>query len=491
MKPSNLLFIFSDEHNKKVTGCYGNEFIKTPNIDKLAANGTRFTQAYTNCPICVPARASLATGRYVHQNRCWDNAIAYKGAQPSWGHRLIPQGHDVVSIGKLHYSGYNPSQNGFTEEIQPLHIVDGLGDLLGLIRQECPLPVRKGSAMLGPEAGPGESDYTRYDRAVRDATIQWLKNRTKNIGDKPWVLYVGFVAPHFPLITPQEFFDLYPEHRMTMPKQYLDEDRPTHHPFIQQLRESQIFDQGFTGQEMVRRALSAYYGLVSFLDDNIGRILSAVEEFGLSDSTRIIYSSDHGDNLGARGLWGKSTMYEESAGIPLIISGEGVPKGKQCNTPVSLVDLFPTIVQCVGAKLNHEDKDLPGLSLWDIANNKEVMPRTILSEYHAAGSSTGTFMIRYGQYKYIYYVNMPPMLYDMENDPEELQDLGADPVYAGILQECDLALRKIVDPEAVNAQCQLDQVHKIEEVGGIEAIKKRGMFRFSPPPGANPVMFKE
>jgi choline-sulfatase len=146
--PQNLLFILSDEHNKKVTGAYGHPLIRTPNLDRLAARGTRFTSAYTNCPICVPARASLATGRYVHDVRCWDNAIAYDGTPPAWGHRLMAQGHRAVSIGKLHYTRNTPHANGFDEEVLPLHIVDGLGDLLGLIRDE--LPVRTGSRKLGP-----------------------------------------------------------------------------------------------------------------------------------------------------------------------------------------------------------------------------------------------------------------------------------------------------------------------------------------------------
>ena len=104
MQPANTIFILSDEHNKRVTGCYGHAMIQTPNLDKLAARGTRFTSAYTNCPICVPARASFATGRYVHEHRCWDNAIAYDGTLPAWGHRLMAQGHHVASIGKLHYA---------------------------------------------------------------------------------------------------------------------------------------------------------------------------------------------------------------------------------------------------------------------------------------------------------------------------------------------------------------------------------------------------
>lgn len=486
MKPTNLLFIFSDEHNKKVTGCYSNPLVKTPNLDRLATRGTRFTSAYTNCPICVPARASLATGRYVHETRCWDNAIAYTGEQPSWGHRLMEQGHRAVSIGKLHYTSSEPQRNGFDEEILPLHIVDGLGDLLGLIRQE--LPVRKGSAMLGPEAGPGESDYTRYDRDVRDATVRWLKEQSNRPDGKPWTLYVGFVAPHFPLITPEAFFALYPEHGMPMPSQYAAAERPTHHPFIQKLRGSQVFDQGFTGPNMVRRALAAYYGLVSFMDDNVGQILDALKEAGLEDSTRVIYSSDHGDNLGARGLWGKSTMYEESAGIPLIVAGEGVPQGAVCDVPVSLVDIFPTVLQATGARLAADDADLPGQSLLDIATGRHH-PRTILSEYHAAGSATGTFMIRHGQYKYIHYVGMPSMLYDLKADPDELQDIASDPAHADVLKACERELRLVVDPESVNRTCFEDQARKIEAVGGEEAIHKRGMFRYSPPPGAAPKMF--
>src|SRR6187402_174364 len=121
MQPSNLVIILSDEHTPRFMGCAGHPLVKTPNLDRLARRGTRFGSAYTNCPICVPARASLATGRYVHQIRFWDNAIAYDGSVPSWGHRLMARGHQAVSIGKLHYVGSDPARNGFTEEILPMH----------------------------------------------------------------------------------------------------------------------------------------------------------------------------------------------------------------------------------------------------------------------------------------------------------------------------------------------------------------------------------
>lgn len=482
MKPTNLIFILSDEHNKRVLGSYGHSMIRTPNLDRLAAQGTRFTNAYTNCPICVPARASFATGKYVHEHRCWDNAIAYDGRDPSWGHRLMAQGHRVSSIGKLHYVDSDPQRNGFDEEILPLHIVNGVGDLLGLIREE--LPRRAGAAKLGPEAGRGESEYTHYDRSIADETAKWLRDRAAQSGDKPWALYVGFVSPHFPLIAPPEFYDLYPEDKVPWPDMY--EERPSH-PFTDAMRKCMCFDESFDAP-MVRRAITAYMGLVTFLDDNVGKILRALEETGLAQTTRVVYSSDHGDNLGTRGMWGKSTMYEESAGVPLILAGADVPKGNVCVTPVSLVDGFQTFIHALGAKPDPRDERLPGHSLLDIAQGY-VPNRTVLSEYHAAGAATGACMIRHRQYKYIHYVGMPPMLFDLDADPYERRDLGRDPAFAAVVAECDARLRTVVNPEAADAQARADQRAHIEKHGGVNAILKRGTFRYSPPPGAKPAYY--
>lgn len=481
LKPANTVVILSDEHNKRVTGCYGHPMIKTPNLDKLAARGTRFTSAYTNCPICVPARASFATGQYVHKVRCWDNAIAYEGQPASWGHRLMEQGHHVASIGKLHYLDADPRRNGFDEEILPLHIVDGVGDLLGLIRDE--LPVRPGSKRLGPEAGPGESEYTKYDRDIAAHTVQWLTTEAPKYRDKPWMLYVGFVSPHFPLIAPPEFYNLYPESAVPWPLMYDQAERPRH-PFTDAMRGCLCFDDEFD-HPMVRRAIAAYFGLTTFMDANVGKILAALESNGLLDNTRVIYSSDHGDNLGTRGMWGKSTMYEESAGIPLIMAGPDIPVGQVSDVPVTLADAFQTIMQSSGARADARDADLPGHSLLDIACGK-TPERTILSEYHAAGAICGSYMIRHRNFKFIYYVGLPPMLFDLAADPQECNDLGRDPAFEAVRRECEAALRKVVDPEAADRQAKADQAAKIAAVGGKDAILKRGTFRYSPPPGVKP-----
>ena len=242
-----------------------------------------------------------------------------------------------------------------------------------------------------------------------------------------------------------------------------------------------VYDKAFN-QQRLRRAIAAYFGMVSFLDANIGKMLATLEDTGLIDTTRVIYTSDHGDNLGARGLWGKSTMYEDSAGVPLLMAGPDIPENTVCKEPVSLVDGFPTILDCVGAAADPADADLPGHSLFGILRGAPLY-RTILSEYHAAGAATGAFMIRKGPFKYVHYVGMPPQLFDLEADPLETHDLGTAPGWQGLVAECETLLRKVVDPEAVNRLAFQDQRARIEQFGGREAVLSRGSFSHSPVPG--------
>jgi len=481
MKPANLLFILSDEHSRRVLGSYGHAMIRTPHLDRLAAHGVRFSDAYCNSPICVPSRAALATGRYVHNIRFWDNGIPYDGSVPSWGHRLRAAGHRVASIGKLHFRSA-ADDNGFDEELMPLHVVDGIGDPLGWLRD--PLPVRKAALRLARDAGCGDSTYQRYDDDITAAAIDWLWARAAAPPGRPWVLFVSLVCPHFPLIARPEWYGLYPEAEIPEPALYAPHQRPDH-PYIGAIRDCMVYDHAFD-QKKRRRAIAAYFGLVSFVDHNVGRLMDALAKTGLSAGTRVLYASDHGDNLGARGLWGKSTMYEESAGVPMLFAGPGLPEGFVCHEPVSLVDFFPTIVAGAGLPANPEDCDLPGASLFDILRGTAPR-RTLLSEYHAAGAATGAFMIRKGPFKYVHYVGMPPQLFDLEVDPQEARDLAPDPGWRGPLAECERELRRVVDPEAADALARADQAARIAAFGGREAILARGSFGYSPTPGTAPL----
>jgi len=479
MQPANLLLIMSDEHSRRVLGCHGHRMIRTPNLDALAACGVRFTDAYCNSPICVPSRASFATGRHVNDIRFWDNGIPYDGSVPSWAHRLRDAGHAAVSIGKLHFRSAE-DDNGFSEEVMPLHVVEGVGDLSGMIRDD--MPAREVSLLLAEEAGPGDSDYQRYDDSITETAIEWLRGKATR-QTRPWVLFVSLVCPHFPLISRPEYYSLYPEDQVPWPLMYAPEERPTH-PFFQKMNETIIYDRGFDPAR-VRRAIAAYFGMVTFLDHNIGRLLAGLRESGLAGDTRVIYTSDHGDNLGNRGLWGKSNLFEDAAGVPLIMAGPDIPEGIVRHEPVSLVDGFPTILAGAGLRPDPADAALPGRNLFEVARGR-ADPQTIMSEYHAVGAPTGAFMIRKGDFKYVHYVGMPPQMFDLATDPLEQRDLGPHPGYAGLVADCERALRAVVDPQAADAKARADQAARIAAFGGRQAVLARGVLGHSPVPGAKP-----
>jgi len=470
VKPANLVIIMSDEHDPRWMGCAGSALMHTPNLDRLAARGLRFTSAYTTCPICVPARAAFAIGKYIHEIGFWDNADPYDGSVPSWHHRLRERGHRVVSVGKLHFRSTD-DDNGFSEEIVPMNVFERKGDLYGLLRGE-DMPPRADGSKLAALAGPGESEYTWYDREIASRAQIWLREQAHRPRARPWVLFVSFVAPHFPLTAPPHWYYRYPFDRIPMPKLYRERNV---HPYVRDQAENTGYDKHFEDEAAVKRARAGYFGLISSLDENIGHILETLEDLNLASQTRILYTSDHGDNMGARGLWGKQVLYEEAARVPMILAGPGVPAGVSA-APVSHVDVYPTVMQCLGA----EAPEASGVSLLG-----KIPERTVLSEYHASSSRAGEFMIRHGRWKYVYFVQYPdrPELFDLENDPEELNDLGADPSYARMKKECHERLRGILDPEEVDRRAKRRQAEIVAANGGREAVIRRGSFAYSPPPG--------
>lgn len=468
MSNQNVLFLFSDEHRRDALGCYGHAQVKTPNLDQLAARGTRFINAYTSSPICVPARASLAAGEYVHETRCWSNAQAYQGDPESWGHRLQSQGHRVDSIGKLHYRG-KEYDNGFDNEILPLYIRNGMGWIKGLLRDHEAVLDCSGYAA---EIGPGDNSYTQYDLGVTREACGWLNNKKNTDSDKPWALFVSWLRPHYPLTCPPEFYELYPLNE-------LDDARFTQqqlHPVVQRIRRNFDYDNYFT-PETRQVARASYYGLCSFLDHQVGQVLAALEASGQADNTLIIYTSDHGDHNGDRGLWTKMTLYDESTAVPMIISGRGIAQGKAVSTLASLVDIYPTILSAAGA--DDDGKGRPGIALQTLAYNDDF-DRPILSEYHDGGSPTGMFMLRDARWKYNYYPGYAPELFDMLTDPDELIDLGESAPHVDIRAQCYAQMQALVDPEAANELAFADQAERIEELGGVEAVLNSDEFDFTP-----------
>jgi choline-sulfatase len=471
MNRLNVLFLFSDEHRRDALSCDGHPIVQTPNLDRLAQNGTRFLNAYTTSPICVPARASMASGEYVHKTRCWSNAQAYQGEPNSWGHRLQSQGHRVDSIGKLHYRG-NEYDNGFDQEILPMYVRDGVGWTKGLLRNheevlDC--------SSYAQKIGAGDDQYTQYDLGVTHKACQWLQDRKNQISDKPWTLFVSWLRPHYPLTCPQEFYDIYPLDKMDHAR-FLNDKQRLSHSVLKTIRKNFDYEKHFT-PETKQVARASYYGLCSFLDYQVGQVLAALEASGQADNTLIIYTSDHGDHNGDRGLWTKMTLYDESSSIPMIVAGPGIPKHKTVSTLSSLIDIYPTILTATGAQ--DDDKIRPGVALQSLASS-DHMERAILSEYHDGGSPTGMFMLRTDEWKYNYYPGYSPELYHIANDKDELVDLAASPQHQQVVARCHQKMLELVDPEAENKRAFADQADTIKKLGGIDAILNSDEFDFTP-----------
>ena len=475
-RPPNFLVIISDGHRKDALGCAWHPIVHTPHLDRLAARGTRFTNAYTSSPMCVPTRAALACGDYVHRTGFWDSATPYDGSAATWMHRVRDAGHEMVSIGKLHFRS-GEDDNGFSEEILPMHVVGGVGWMAALLREDP--PAYDAAAELAAKSGPGSSSYTDYDLAITAAATDWIAARRN--AERPWAAFVSLVSPHFPLRAPQEFYNLYADADFDLEPQQLPD-----HPEIRNLARFFDYERHFTA-ETRHAAMAGYFGLTSFLDDCVGEILATLEESGQAEDTVILYLSDHGELLGDKGMWTKQVMYEASAGIPMILAGPGVPDGILRNTAASIVDVAATALDVM---LDTSDDSSPGLSLRRLAQDPDDADRTVLCEYHDGGSTTGAFMVRWGDWKYVCYPGMPPQLFNLAEDPSEDHDLGSDVSQRAAAARAEGASRlaAICDADAVNRQCFADQAARIEALGGIDVCRNAHLFNHTPTPAEQAAM---
>ena len=469
MTARNVLLIVSDEHNHRMLGTAGHPIVQTPNLDGLAESGTRFERAWTPSPICVPARASLATGLDVHELGTWDSAQPYDGSVRGWAHDAADAGHHAVSIGKLHYRGGD--DHGFTEEILPMHIIGGYGWVLGLDRRG-PLHYPE-AAELAADVGVGPTRYTRYDERVVARAEQWLADHGD--GDRPWILQVCLVAPHYPLSAPAEFVEPYLDDPRVAELE-IDPVEETH-PAVADMKASFGYQDHFD-DDLVRRARAAYFGLITMHDTHVGRLLAALDRTGRRDDTVVIATSDHGEMAGNRGLWCKSYMYHDSVGVPMLVAGPDVPAGRVEQTPTSLTDVAATIRGLVGTDA---DPAATTRSLVELASAGDP-DRVVLSQYHDGGSTTGSFAIQTGRWTYVEHVGHAPQLFDRELDPDELHDLGTDPDRADVVALLAKVLRTRVDPEAADAAAFAAQAELIERLGGYDGLDAYTRFNHTPVP---------
>ena len=466
----NVLFVICDEMARSALGCYGNAAAITPHLDALARTGVRFSRAITPSPICIPARASLATGLAVHEHGCWSSAQAFEGAHQTWMGAARDRGCDVVSIGKLHFKRRGLDY-GFSEERHPMYVANGgVGWAEALLRT--PLPAYDGAPEMARDVGPGDTSYTDYDRTLADDAEGWLRARSAT--DKPFVLSVSLVSPHYPLSAPQHWYDRYAG--VEMPPRLAVEES---HPVLREMARFWDYDRYFSDDQR-REARRNYYALCSMVDDTVGRLVAALDDSGLRDNTDIVFTSDHGDMLGNRGWWAKSVMYEDSVGVPLIINGPSLDgQTGVVDTPVNLTDIGVTVLHAVtGESPSRPADSWRPTSLLSLAKSPDLS-RCVLSEYHDGGSPCGFALLQRRGHKLVRYADgYPDQFFDTETDPDELRDLATldVPEHA----ELSTALNRIVDIDACNRLALDSQAALLASLGGEAGLAALTPFNHTP-----------
>ena len=430
--PPNVLVLLSDQHSPHVLGCAGDPVVATPHLDRLAAGGVRFGSAYCQAPLCVPSRMSFLTGQQPSALGVWTNACFLASDVPTFAHALGAAGYETVLCGRMHFRG--PDQrHGFLRRT----VGDVIGSHAGGPGPDFgSVPVSAAGQGRGSVeyAGPGRISYQAYDDDVVAATIAELRARARRPDAPPFCLVAGFVLPHCPYICPPDLYAHYLDRVdvPALPPGYLDRL----HPAMRLWRERRGVDELSAAQ--VRHARAAYYGLVTRLDRNVGRILDALGAAGLAGNTVVVYTSDHGEMAGEHGLWWKSNLYEGAAGVPLIVSWPGrFAAGRAVAAVTSLVDVAPTLTELTGAP------PLPaatGRSLvpWLTAGagGPPDWPEEAFAEVVPGLGSPLARMVRRGRWKLILHEGYAaPQLFDLRRDPDELIDRGSDPACAAVREE--------------------------------------------------------
>lgn len=424
----NILVIMSDQHGAGFLGAR-NPAIKTPNLDRLAAGGVTFDNAYCASPFCVPSRMAFMTGRHPHEIHVIDNDMALASHHPTFAHALGAAGYETVLAGRMHFIG--PDQNhGFEQRL----VGDVSPSVKGHFMNVGPFTCNAGTqyqALQNSGAGTTGLDY--FDDEVAGATVGFLRDRRKHAArdakSRPFLFVAGFYRPHSPYRVPRRYFDIY-DGKIKLPNRRPIEAEPSYarrYREITQLRNASEADE--------LRALTAYCGLVTATDERCGRILDALDETGLAENTLVAYTSDHGDMAGSHRLWWKQTFYEAAAAVPLIVRAPGMDKAARIKTPVSLLDLTSTLIDAAGAPA------LPfarGESLIPLIAGRGAGPRAqVYSELAPSHVSAASRMVRRGEWKYIYYhaEELENEMYNLAEDPGETTNLAGDPRLANVRDE--------------------------------------------------------
>jgi choline-sulfatase len=463
----DILLIMADQLAPSALPFHGNTVTVAPTLSSLAESGVVFDAAYTASPLCSPARASLLTGMLPSRTSVYDNAAEFSSAIPTFAHYLRTAGYRTVLAGKMHFCG--PDQlHGFEERLTTdIYPADFGWTPDWDLPHDRPSWYHDMSSVT--EAGPCvRSNQLDFDEEVTFAAERSLFGHIRSGDERPFCYVVSYTHPHDPFTIPRQWWDLYEGTDIPLPRHAGPGGL---HPHERRLRAVCAMNDVRLTDDQVRSARRAYCGSISFVDDQIARLLSVLRETGRLDDTVVIVTSDHGEMLGERGAWYKMSFYEGSARVPLLVSSPGrVMRGGfrpgRVGAAVSTMDLLPTLVDLAGGEDANRDD---GATLVGPLDGHSLLPHLrgqpgrdeALGEYLAEGAIAPIVMIRRGRHKFIHSPADPEQLFDLVADPDELVNLADDPGCAELAAEFRREVETRWDLAALDREVRLSQRRRI------------------------------
>ncbi|CAF2095230.1 unnamed protein product [Rotaria magnacalcarata] len=424
-KQPNILFIMTDQMCAPILPFYDpKSSIKMPHLSRLAKESVVFDSAYCNSPLCAPSRLVLMSGQLPHKIGAYDNAADFVSNIPTFAHYLRRLGYHTCLSGKMHFVGADQLhgyEERLTSDIYPADYGWTVNWDLGEVRQDW---YHNMSSVL--DAGSCvRTNQIDFDEEVMYNAQKYLYDHARRSMSQnrmqPFFLTVSLTHPHDPYTTLKQFWDMYEDEQIPLPTIKIEQEDQDPHS-IRLMKVIDIWDNPMS-EEAIRRARRAYFGNCSYVDANVGKLLQVLKECDLVDDTIIIFSGDHGDFLGERGLWYKMSFLEPSARVPFLVYAPKYFSPRRVTESVSTIDLLPTLVQLAGGQLQ-PDLEMDGRTLLPHLTGAENKHDEVIGEYMAEGTLAPLMMIRRGAYKFIYCPIDPPQLFNIQNDPHELVNLA-------------------------------------------------------------------
>ena len=456
-KNPNIVLIVADQLAAPFLRVYGHEVVRTPHIDALAERGTTFENAYSPSPLCAPARATLMSGLLPGNTGVYDNAAEFPSSIPTFAHYLRLLGYRTCLSGKMHFVG--PDQlHGFEERLTTDIYPADFGWTPDWSRPDARIDWWYHNMSSVKQAGTAEiTNQLEYDDEVAFLAQRKIYDYARYHSEEPFCLTVSFTHPHDPYVARPAFWNLYrddqidPPRTPPIPRQELD------------AHSRRLYDMAEMGRSPISeadvlRSRHGYYASISYVDSLIGSLIETLDQCGLSDSTAVMLTSDHGDFLGERGLWYKMSFLEPAARIPFIVSVPDMPRGVRLAQPVSLADVAPTLCDVATGGKSEFARPLDGASRFDLMSSSRTnTDGHIFGEYLAEGAIAPIYMLRESNWKFIASDPDPDQLYDLSRDPQEVDNLAAAPSQAGRVKDYKKKIEARFDSEATRLQVMTSQ----------------------------------